>query len=347
MRTMRCWSVLSVFAILLAACGDCDSNGGSPQPAGPDLTVAQLNFLHGMVGAGCQQTDNCRLEERADLLFQWIERAGCPDVVTLQEVWRTSAPLIRARLDGACPFAYQAVQGTRLLGLDDEMVLTRYPVLASEQKALFGSFRHVLWVRLDHPLGPIDVFTTHLASGSDSGPQPCTAENSCPPECIAAGAANRRDCQAVQMAAFITAKHDVDAPAVIAGDFNSEPGSFIYHTFTDPGWIDVYLAAGNPECDPATGVGCTSGRQDESLAELESPASNEVERIDFIFLVPPGDGFPCHVQLDPASDRDGDGTATRLFADEPNPFARTCGPAPEEICWPSDHEGVELDLNCG
>src|SRR4030095_440845 len=147
--------VLLVLTLLLAACGDCDSNGAAPPPAGPDLTVAQLNFLHGMVGAGCQQTDNCRLEDRADLLFQWIERAGCPDVVTLQEVWRTSAPLIRARLDGACPFAYQAVQGTRLLGLDDEMVLTRYPVLASEQKALFGSFRHVLWGRLDHPLGPV------------------------------------------------------------------------------------------------------------------------------------------------------------------------------------------------
>src|SRR5262245_65295676 len=129
MHTVRCWSILSVFAILLAACGDCDSNG-APPPAGPDLTVAQLNSLHGMTGAGCQQTDNCRLEDRADLLFQWIERAGCPDVVTLQEVWRTSAPLIRARLDGAGPFAYQAVQGTRLLGLDAEMVLMRYHGLA-------------------------------------------------------------------------------------------------------------------------------------------------------------------------------------------------------------------------
>jgi endonuclease/exonuclease/phosphatase family metal-dependent hydrolase len=332
--------------ILLAACGgDCDST--STAPAAPDLTVAQLNFLHGMSGQGCQQTENCRLDDRIELLFQWIERSGCPDIVTLQEIWRVSAPRIMERLADACPFPYQAVQGTRTLGLDDETVLTRYPVLATEQRALFGNFRHVLWVRIDHPLGPVDVFTTHLASGADSGSQPCTLVMNCPADCIAAGAANRRDCQAVQMAEFVAEKHDVDAPAVITGDFNDEPGSFIYRTFTDPGWIDVYLAAGNPECDPATGVGCTSGRQDDALGELESPDSNQDERIDFIFLIPPRNDFPCRVDLDPASDRDGDGAATRLFADEPNPFARTCGPAPEAICWPSDHEGVELDMNCG
>jgi len=39
--------------------------------------------------------------------------------------------------------------------------------------------------------------------------------------------------------------------------------------------------------------------------------------------------------------------ATRIFADDPNPFAPTCGPAPDAICWPSDHEGAQVDLNCG
>jgi hypothetical protein len=117
----------------------------------------------------------------------------------------------------------------------------------------------------------------------------------------------------------------------------------VYETFTGRDWIDAYLTAGNPECDPATGVGCTSGRQDESLVDLESPASNEVERIDFIFLVPPRRGFPCRMRLDPAADRDGDGAATRLFPTGPAPG---CGPAPAPICWPSDHMGVELDLAC-
>ena len=333
---MRVWILSLVCALLLAACGDDSDSGGQPQ--GPSLTAVQLNTLHGAVG-GCPQSDNCRLADRIDLLFQWIARSGCPDVVALQEVWTKSADLIMEHLDGACPFAYQAVRGGQAVGLDSEMVLTRYPVLAIEQQMLFPGFRHVLWVRIDHPLGPVDVFTTHLASGSDGATVPCTANPPCPPACLDAGAVNRRDCQAVQMAAFIETKHDVDTPAVIAGDFNQERGTFVYQTFTDRGWSDVYLAAGNPECEPSTGVGCTSGRQDESLVELESPASNETDRIDFIFLVPPRNGFPCLARLDRS--------ATRLFADRPNPFAPTCGPLPAAICWPSDHEGVALDLNCG
>jgi hypothetical protein len=135
-------------------------------------------------------------------------------------------------------------------------------------------------------------------------------------------------------------------PALIGGDFNAEPGSFVYHQFVDRGWLDVYLAAGNPECAAGSGRGCTSGRQDENLSELESPASNEVARIDFIFVVPAADAAVCANRLDGARDRDGDGTATRLFTDDPNPFAAACGAAPLPICWPSDNECVELDLNC-
>lgn len=298
----------------------------------------QLNTLHGVTG-DCLASDNCRLVDRIALLFQWIAHSGCPDVVTLQEVWSRSAQLIMQDADGVCPFAYQVVQGPQQVSMDNEMVLTRYPVLGMAQQPLFPGFRHALWVRIDHPLGPIDVFTTHLASGSDGATVPCSTRPPCPAACMDAGAANRRDCQAVQLAAFIESTHDVDGPAVIAGDFNSDPGSFVYRTFTDRGWGDVYLDAGNPECAPSTGVGCTSGRQDESLVDLESRASNETERIDFIFLVPPRNGFPCSARLERG--------ATRLFADRANPFAPACGPAPDPICWPSDHEGVELDLRCG
>ena len=328
----------------LAACGSDDDNRTS---AAPDLTVAQLNVLHGTTGM-CPQLDNCRLEDRADLLAQWIARSGCPDVVTLQEGWRGWLAALQARATTTCPFAYEVRIASARPGVDEAIVLTRYPALLVEQQPLFPGFRKVMHVRIDHPLGPLDVYTTHLASSSDGGPLPCSlATGPCPPECLAAGAQIRRDCQAVQMAAFIEATHDVDTPAVVSGDFNSDPGSFAYRQFSERGWSDVYLAAGNAECDPATGVGCTSGRADESLVELESPARNESERIDFIFLVPPRNGFPCAVHLDPATDRDGDGSATRHFTDAANPFARQCGAAPLPICWPSDHEGVEMDLNCG
>jgi endonuclease/exonuclease/phosphatase family metal-dependent hydrolase len=203
----------------------------------------------------------------------------------------------------------------------------------------------VLYARLDHPLGPLDVFTTHLASSSDSAGSPCAGD--CPPECLSAGAATVRQCQGVQVAAFVAARHDVATPAVVSGDFNESPGTFVHAQFTARGWPDTYLSAGNPECAPGSGVGCTSGRNDGDLSELESSASNEVQRIDFIFLVPPAPGSLCAGTIDSGGDADGDGTATRIFADDPNPFASSCGPLPDPICWPSDHEGAQLDVNCG
>ncbi len=334
--------VVALGLALLAGCGD-DGDGSAGER---DLTMAQLNVLHGITGA-CATLDNCRLADRAELLFQWIAERGCPDVVTLQEVWREWLPLLEAHALTACPFPYEVALGSQRLGVDDEAVLSRYPVLLVERQALFPGFRKVLHVRVDHPLGALDVYTTHLASGSDGGPLPCDAGSPpCPAHCTERGAQVRRDCQALEMMDFIDATRMGPAPALIGGDFNSPPGGFVHRLFTERGWRDVYLAARNAECDPTSGTGCTSGRDDASLAELESPASGETQRIDFIFLVPAGEGFPCRVGLDPAADRDGDGTATRLFAELPNPFAASCGPAPQPICWPSDHTGVEMDLNC-
>jgi endonuclease/exonuclease/phosphatase family metal-dependent hydrolase len=162
---------------------------------------------------------------------------------------------------------------------------------------------------------------------------------------VLAGAVTTRDCQAVQMAEFVEATHDVGAPALITGDFNDEPGTFVYNQFVGRGWVDTYLAAGNPECVAATGVGCTSGRAD-SLVQLESTALNVDERIDFVFLVPPQPSSTCAGIIVGTLDDDQDGTATRLFADEPNPFAPSCGPLPDPICWTSDHSGVQADVNC-
>ena len=326
---------------LIAAVGA--ARGGCP--VDHDLTVADLNILHGLFCP--QDADSCRLPDRIDLLFQWIAASGCPDIVTLQEVWPGAVPLIEAHLATICPFAYRMVFVPVLppRGLDQEMILTRYPAITFDLQFLHPSYRHVLSARIRHPIGPIDIFSTHLASGSDNAEAPCGS--ACPTECVGAGAQTIRDCQAVQVATLAAARHDVDAPALITGDFNDAPGSFVYRQFVERGWIDTYLAAGNPECDPATGTGCTSGRADEDLSDLESTTSHEIERIDFIFLKAPGIGSTsCTATIDPASDDDGDGTATRIFADDPNPFAPMCGPAPLPICWPSDHEGAELDLNC-
>ena len=392
---MRVSAGVRLIVVLLAALAVAACATRPPPAAGPDdLTVANLNILHGFAcdppipGTG----DQCRLGDRLDLLFQHLEAIGCPDVVTLQEnvtreivqrsATETVGPLtstrveIEARLSGAetaCGFRYHVVfdppldpprADDKIKGDDEEMILSRYPVLGAELRllhsALFASprfefsSRHALYARIDHPLGPIDVFTAHLASDGDFARNPChsvldfgqgfVVDVPCPPECDASQ--TLRECQARQLALFVEERHDVPAPAVVTGDFNTEPGTPAYQEFSGRGWIDTYLAAGNPECDPASGTGCTGGRMDDGLAELESRASNERERIDYTFLVPPAAGSACQVALDPASDPDGDGVATRIFTDQPNPFARACGPAPLPICWPSDHEGTELDLNC-
>lgn len=308
-----------------------------------DVTVADLNILHGV---SCDfATAACRLEERVALLFQWIAARGCPDVVTLQEVSERAAPLVLSRLALPCPFTYVAVYEPASR-VDDQIILSRYPVVRTELQRLLRGFRSVLLARIDHPVGPLDVFTTHLASMGDGAQIPCTGE-SCPPECVAAGVANVRQCQTVQVAEFVSDRHAVATPAVVTGDFNEPAGSVAYQQLVGRGWLDTYLAAGNPECDPASGAGCTSGRQDRDLTQLESALSNEIERIDFAFLIPPGEGSLCAARLDPAIDADGDGAATRIFADAPNPFAPACGPLPATICWPSDHAGAELDLECG
>ena len=350
------------------------------------VEVADLNILHGFAcdppypGDG----DQCRIAERMDRLIEEIAAAGCPDLVTLQENVTDSfvlrgiaqpvgpledtAALIRARLPGLaaiCGFAYGVVfdpaaeRPPRLVvlgrGVDEEMILSRYPVshretleLYSPQKPFFA--RHVLFARVEHPEGPIDVFTTHLASGSDSAEEACGVDvvprpivNPCPAECDAS-IDTVRTCQARQMARFVEARHDVPDPAIVAGDFNSEPGSTEYQEFTGRGWIDSHLAAGNAECDPESGEQCTSGRVDTDLSSLESPELGQVERIDFIFVVPARAGARCAGRIEryaPHPQRPA--ATTGLFAALPR---LPCGPAPLPTCFVSDHSGAQLNLGC-
>ena len=91
------------------------------------------------------------------------------------------------------------------------------------------------------------------------------------------------------------------------GDFNVTPKSLRYQHLVADGWLDAYFDAGNPECDPSTGVGCTSGRDDKSLTTLQDPTNGETERIDFVFVKPaPG----CRPAFDPADDANGNGLGT-------------------------------------
>jgi endonuclease/exonuclease/phosphatase family metal-dependent hydrolase len=284
------------------------------------------------------------------LVRDFVVARGCPDVLAFQEVFdlaatNENAEMLTAlsRTRAAVPYVHAYHNANPF---DDELIFSRYPLLADDILHLLGPLRNVLHVRIDHPIGPVDVYATHFASGSDLATYPCDGTfGPCPPECIAAGAATVRECQSVQMAQYIEATHDVPTLALAVGDFNAEPGTYVYQQFASRGWIDTYLAAGNPECVAATGVGCTSGRMDETLADLENPALNQTERIDYVWLIPATSASLCAGTAEPAGDPDGDGIATRLFADEPNAFA-PCGPSPLAVCWSSDHTGVQTDVDC-
>jgi endonuclease/exonuclease/phosphatase family metal-dependent hydrolase len=330
--------------LVVVACSDGGDNAIDIRAAAdtPDVTVASLNVLHGLT---CPpQTADCRLADRQDLLFDWIESIDCPDVVILQEV--TGARVIAAvteRVASRCGAVYQLLAPPSPVG--QNFILTRYPVLQTNEDRLMAGLR-ILWhAQIDHPTGIVDVFNTHLAAGIDL--QPCDA--ACPQECRDAGAANSRECQAVQVARLTQQRAAPGSLRVLGGDFNADPASFVYrHIALENGWVDSYLAAGNPECDPDTGIGCTAGREDEDLIDMESPANGVRSRIDYLFVQWPGgeSNSACTYALDTYSDNDGDGLSTRIFADDPNRFAPTCGPLPEAICWPSDHEGMQADINC-
>ena len=334
---------------LCLACGD---DGGSKRsfhvascdPARvvvPDLRVVSFNLLHGIFCP--MDTVDCRVAERVDLLFDWLESIDCPDVVVLQEVLgRRVEELVRQRSEMRCSFSYLVHEPPQR---SQNFTLTRYPVLASHEEALLGGVR-VLWhTRIDHPMGIVDVFNTHLAAGVDRGSAECSEE--CPEQCVVQGAVTNRDCQAVQVA-DLAERHAADGSLrVLAGDFNATPDSFVYSHLIDRGWVDAFAAAGHRECDSSTGVGCTAGRESEALIDLESPKSGVDRRIDYMFIhAGAGGAGGCTCGIDSTDDGDSDGVATGVFADLPNPFVSACGAVPAPICWPSDHEGMQLDMNC-
>lgn len=349
-----------------------------------EVEIANLNLLHGFdcdpVAPG--EGDQCRLADRVNLLFEHLADVGCPDIVTLQEIvdrefvtrglgesvgpLDSAKALIEAKLEPfaeVCGFQYELlympVPDTDFEGTDEELILSRYPIVDSESRLLHSALfpldqpflqffaRHALYVRINHPVGMIDVFTTHLSASGDFASNVCNSrvelaggffvvEVPCPPECDATQTV--RECQARQLALFVEERHDISTPAYVSGDINAGPESNEYATFVSRGWIDTHLAGGNLACDPAAGMDCTTGR-DAVVGELEVADLNVDRRIDYVFFVPGDAVLGC--ELVQAERR-----RSRLFAYEPNPFADACGLAPLPICWVSDHSGNFGNFRC-
>ncbi len=375
---MRVGSIFAmIFLPALIAVGGCsdgsDNHDNSTEVA--TVTLANLNVLHGF---DCDPPapavgDQCRVSERVALLRKHLIAEGCPDLVTLQEVInREFAPtaqgqpvqsillLIEAELPNlatACGFTYQLVYEPLLTvaisETDEELILSRYPVLQTGTRILYGPLyneitgslvfaRHVLHARIDHPSGKVDVYTTHLASGSDFATSICVS-GYCPMECNSNDTV--RACQAEQLALYVEQTRGTNNLALIAGDFNSVPGSTEYLAMTNRGWLDSHLSAGQPECDSASGVGCTSGRE-SSPADTENPALNVDERIDYIFIALPQEKNSCVVSMQSGLSGTYEITSAGLFAAAPNPFVAACGSPPAAVCWASDHSGNQARITC-
>ncbi|MDQ3942604.1 MAG: endonuclease/exonuclease/phosphatase family protein [Actinomycetota bacterium] len=72
----------------------------------------------------------------------------------------------------------------------------------------------------------------------------------------------------------ISDRTGVDPPAILTGDFNSRPGNRTHKTFTESGFADTYLAAGNEE-----GANTFHAFRGAGYRDAHGP-----RRIDWIFL---------------------------------------------------------------
>ncbi|MDG2047698.1 MAG: endonuclease/exonuclease/phosphatase family protein [Halioglobus sp.] len=361
-------------AIALASCDSSHTQAALNTP----LTLVNLNLLHGF---DCDSpeidTQQCRIRERIALLADSLVAAQCPDLITLQEVINSDfAPtaqgqpvvsiltLIEAQLlnlEAVCGFrykmVYQPLLAVAISEVDEELILSRYPVLQTGTRVLYGPLynevtgtlvfaRHVLHARIDHPSGEVDVYNTHLASGSDFATRLCDRDF-CPTECRNSDTV--RACQTSQLMLYVEQTRGQQNLALIAGDFNADPQSSEYQSIINHGWLDSHLAAGEDECNSATGRGCTSGRR-ASLQAIESPALNVTVRIDYIFVALPSDNTVCNASNPLVQPQSIAGAyaieSAGLFAGEPNSFNQACGSAPRPPCWISNHSGNHARVVC-
>ncbi len=293
------------------------------------LRVATLNVLHGL---SCPpENDFCQAADRAQLVAEGLEKADCPDLVGFQEIGPRQGQLIPEAMSRVCGGRYQLAWqvGTRPFGGQDvespdrEMVFTTLPIIERGYLDLAVFPWEAYWVRVDTTLGPVDFLTSHFASSSNNPPcEPAL----CPPVCPVGLETNQ--CNAREVVELFDSRPSARLQ-IASGDLNAPPGDPTVLTFTDAGYIDVWLSAGRPECDAATGIGCTSGRPrpENALDGLDVPDGRYEDRIDFVLARTDG---TCDL----------DAQAESIFG-EPlsEPF--------RGLYWPSDHGGLVAELRCG
>lgn len=317
---------IALVALLVAALTGCSSGGSSAEGGGDSnaaakpasVTLVTQNLLHGIA---CPSDSNrCKLPERVQLFGRQLTTAKCPQVVAVQEVDPVMRNLLRAMTKAICDADYALVADDDP-SIDREVLLTTLPVLGQERMRLAGPLRTALWVRLRAPLGPLDVVATHLASSSDD--RPCD-RSTCSAPCKPDDTLNT--CQGREAAKLLRDRVLPEGVGVLMGDLNAKPGEPTMKAILAKNFVDTNLLAGNAECVPATGVGCTSGRQDMDLSDLTDADSRQQERIDYVLL---STERSCRVTK-----------PTGLFAVAP------ANPPLDGLVFASDHTGVTATITC-
>ena len=84
----------------------------------------------------------------------------------------------------------------------------------------------------------------------------------------------------VRKIAEISGRTDVGPPAIVTGDFNSRPDNRVHKTFTESGFVDSYLAAGNEE-------GANTFHAFKGALYRDAHPARGPRRIDWILLKDP------------------------------------------------------------
>lgn len=326
-------TILLALAVMVAAC-----NGGGDgtadqaedtEPADESVRLAAINVLHGLFCP--QESDFCAAPARLDLLWRQLEDAGCPDVVGLSEIGPRQEELVPERLAELCDGSYTLLWDPAGQGqnLDQEMILTSLEAVEDAYIDLANFPWGAHWVRVKSSLGVIDFVTTHFASSANN--PPCTQET-CPaicPEGIETGT-----CHSLQVVDFLDGIAEPDTIQVVSNDLNATIDSDRLAPLLDAGFVDAWIEADLPECDPVTGEGCTCCIESEMVdydgGGLDDSASTRrTSRIDFILVRGTAECTPSF-----------DARRTNLIGGE------AADPPFEGLLWPSDHAGIVTMLTC-
>ena len=327
--TMRARVLLFVLAVaLVAASCSGDDDRGSGATAAPTTTVPgsepvralTLNVLHGLFCAA--ETDFCQAPDRAEMIARAVEVADCPELVGFQEIGPRQPEVLPPAMDRVCGGRYElAWQGNS--SPDRTMVFTTLPIVDRGFLDLAAFPWEAYRVRVEAPMGPVDFLTTHFASSANNPPCDATV---CPPTCPDGIPSN--ECNAIEVVTALDAAREGAVLQIASGDLNARPDSPTLATFETAGFVDSWLAAGEPECDGATTRGCTGGRDrpENALDGLDVREGRYSTRIDYVLARP---GPRCTMNA-----------AAAPFAAEPLTTVF------RGLYWPSDHAGVLAELTC-